>query len=73
MWRLDDADAGLSLLLANLFMEIDHFRPMLPRLEMVLSVITVIEPDPVVEFVVAAHPPSQRDVWIAAVVEEVAV
>ncbi len=45
-----------------------HFRP-----EMMLSVVTVIEPDPIVELIVTAHAPGDRFIGISAVVAIVAV
>src|SRR6266404_8173415 len=45
-----------------------HLRP-----EMMLGVVTVIEPGPVVEPVIGAHPPGNRLVWITAIMPIVAV
>ena len=70
---LDHAHAGGALLLDDLIAERLHPGPMHLRPEMMLGVVAVVEPDPVVELVVAAHAPGDRLVGIAAVVPVVAV
>src|SRR5438105_8007303 len=71
--RLDDPDAGGALLFRDLIAKGLHPRPMDFRPEMMLGVVTVKEPDPVVELVVTAHAPGDRLNWVAAVVAVVAV
>ena len=66
--RLDHAHTGGALLLHNLITKRLHPRPMDFRPEMMLRVVTIVEPGPVIELVVAAHAPGERLVRIAAIV-----
>src|ERR1700738_3717657 len=71
--RLDDADAGGALLVDDLVAEGLHPGPMHLGPEMMFGVVTVKEPNPVVELVVAAHAPGDRLIGVAAVMAVVAV
>jgi hypothetical protein len=71
--RLDHAHSGALLLVGDLFVELAHFRPVHLRAEVVLGVVAVVEPDPIVEPVIAAHAPGDGQVGVAAVVAVVAV
>jgi hypothetical protein len=73
MRRLDHADTGGFLIGGNLAMEFLHLRPMHLGTEMVLGMVAVVEPEPVVEPVIAADAPRDRLLGIAAVVEVIAV
>lgn len=70
---LDDPGAGGSLLIQDFFAEHLHFGPMNLRFVVVLRVITIVEPNPVIKFVIATDAPSQWHVRVAAIVEEVTV
>ena len=69
----DGADAFLFLQLFNALVELFHLRPVHLRAEMVLSVVTVIEEEPVIDFSVAAHAPCNRFVGVRAVMAVIAV
>jgi hypothetical protein len=71
--RPDDADPGSALLVDDFVAERFHPRPMDLRAKVMLGVITIIEPGPVVEFLVAADAPRDRFVRVAAVVAVIAV
>ena len=71
--RFDDANAGGALLVGDLIAEGLHPGPMHLGPEMMFGVVTVEEPDPVVELVVTAHAPGDRFVGITAVMAIVAV
>src|SRR6185295_12225810 len=71
--RPDHADSCGTLLIDDLVAERLHPGPMDLGPEMMLSVITVIEPGPVVEFLVAADSPRDRFIRVAAVMPVVAV
>jgi hypothetical protein len=71
--RFDHPDACLLLLLGNLAMKLFHLGPMQFGSEMVLGVVTVVEPDQVVPFGVGAHSPGNRLVRITVVMEEITV
>ncbi len=73
MWRLDHAHTGRALLIDDLIAKSLHACPMHFRPEMMLSVVTVIKPDPIVELIVTAHAPGDRFVGVSAVVAIVAV
>ena len=66
--RLDHAYAGGALLLHNLIVKRLHARPMDLRPEVMLRVVAVVEPGPVVEFVIGAHTPGERLVRISTIV-----
>src|SRR5437870_3422838 len=67
VWYLDYAHANGVLLLQDLIAKGLHSRPMDFRPEMMFGVVTIIEPDPVIELVITTHPPRNRLVGIAAV------
>ena len=73
MRHLDHAHASLALLLHDLITERLHSRPMHLWPEMVLGVITVVEPRPVIELAIGAHAPGNRLVGIAPVMPIVAI
>src|SRR6266498_963291 len=73
MWRLDDADPGGALLIDNLVAQSLYSRPMDLRPKMMFGVVTVVKPDPVIQFVITAHPPGNRVVGIRAVMAVVTV
>src|SRR6266480_190165 len=73
MRRLDHADASGALLIDNLVAQSLYSGPMDLRPKMMFGVVTVIEPDPVIEFVITAHTPGNRVVGISAVMAVVAV
>src|SRR5437763_1760028 len=69
----DAADSGGALLFDAFITKRFHPCPMDLRPEMMLGVITVVEPRPVVEFLVAANSPGDRFVRVAAVMPVIAV
>ena len=71
--RFDDANAGGALLFDDLIAKGLHPGPMDLGPEMMFGVVTVEEPDPVVELVVAAHAPGDRLVGVAAVMPVVTI
>ena len=73
MRRRDDAHPLPALLLGDLAMELVHFRPVHFGPEMMLGVVTVIEPKPVVELVITADAPGDRLVGVTPEMEVVAV
>src|ERR1700760_1391105 len=73
MRRFDDANAGGALLVDDLIAESLHPRPMDLWPEMMFGVVTVKEPDPVIEFVVTAHAPRDRLIRIATVMAVITV
>ena len=73
MRHLDHAHASLALLLHDLITERLHSRPMHLWPEMVLGVITVVEPRPVIELPIGAHAPGDGLVGIAAIVPVVSI
>src|ERR1700740_1554278 len=66
MRRLDHVNARLDLLLSDLLVQLVHLGPMDLRLVVMLSVITVVEPDRIIELVVAAHSPGNRFIRVPA-------
>src|SRR2546430_13156852 len=70
---LDYPHPGRTLLLGNLVAKGLHSCPMNFWPEMVFGVIAVIEPGPVVQFVIGAHAPRNRLIRIAAIVAIVTV
>ena len=73
MWGLNYSHARRALLVDNLITKCLHSRPMHLWPEMMLGVVTVIEPGPVVELVITTHAPGNRLVWITAIMPIVAV
>src|SRR5262245_43963654 len=73
MRHLNNTHAGFLLLLDDLIAERMHSRPMHLRPEMMLRVVSVVEPRPVIELAVGAHPPCNRLVGIAPVMPIVTV
>src|SRR5437762_8116068 len=71
--RLDHAHPSSALLFENLVTKGLYSGPMHLWPEMMFGVVTVIKPDPVIEFVITAHPPGDRVVGIAAIMPIVAV
>ena len=71
--RLDYSDSSSALPFHDLVAEFLHSRPVHFRPEMMLGMIAVKKPDPVVKFVVTAHPPGKRFVRVAAIVAVVTV
>src|SRR5262245_26041737 len=69
----DYAHASRTLLIDNLVTKGLHSCPVHLRPEVMFGMIAVVEPDPVIEFVVTAHTPSNWFVRIAAIVTVVAV
>ena len=69
MWRRDHPHALAALFLGDLAVKRVHLGPMHLGPEMVLGVVAVVEPKPVVEFVVAADAPRDGLVGIAAEME----
>src|SRR6186997_787645 len=63
----DHANTGGALLLPNLITKCLHACPMNFWPEMMFGVVTVVEPGPVIEFVIAAHAPGERLVRITAI------
>src|SRR5689334_24112754 len=73
MRRLNDARAGGPLFAHELPLKLLHLRPMHARAIMVLGMVAVVEPEPVVELVIGAHAPGERDVRLASIMQVVAV
>src|SRR5512133_3601910 len=73
MWRLDYADPSRALLIDNLVTQSLYSRPVDLRPKVMFGMVTVVEPDPVIEFVITAHAPGNRVVGIGAVMAVVAV
>ena len=71
--RLDHTHPSSALLFENLVTKGLYSGPMHFRPEMMFCVVAIVEPDPVIELVVTAHPPGNRVGGIAAVVPIVAV
>lgn len=71
--RADDADPGSALLVDDFVAKRFHPGPMDLRPEMMFRVIAVIEPRPVIEFLVAADSPRNRFIRVTAVVPVIAV
>ena len=57
MRRLDDSRPFPSLLFRNLSMQLLHFRPVQFGTEMVFRVVTVVEPERIVNLLVRTHAP----------------
>jgi hypothetical protein len=71
--HLDHPHSSRPLLFDNLIPESLHSRPMHLRPEMMLGMISVVEPGPVIQLAVSAHAPCNRLVGISAVVTIVTV
>src|SRR5437763_5357584 len=71
--RFDDADAGGALLFDDLIAKNLHPSPMDLGPEMMFGVVTIKEPEPVVELVVTAHTPGDRLIGVSAIMEVVTV
>src|SRR5438128_2005089 len=69
----DNAHSGAALLVSQLRVQRLHVGPMHARTVVMLGVIAVVEPQPVVQLVIRAHTPRQRNFWIAAEMQVVAV
>ncbi len=67
MRRFNHANAGSALLFDDHIPESLHLGPMHFGSEMMFSMITVVEPSPVVQLVVTAYSPRDRFVRISAV------
>jgi hypothetical protein len=68
--RLDDPNAFPALRFSDFFVELLHLGPVQLRPEMVLGVVTVVEPKQVVPFVVRTDAPGDRLVRVAPVMQE---
>src|SRR4051812_13697753 len=73
MGWFDHTNPGLALFSNDLIAKRVHPRPMHFRTEMVLGVVTVVEPDQIVALVVTAHAPGDWFARIAAVMTVIAV
>ena len=73
MWRLDHAHLCRALLLDNLVTKSLHSCPMDLRPKVMFGMVTVVEPDPVIELVTTTHSPGNRVVGIRAVMAVVTV
>ena len=71
--RFDDANTGGALLFNDLLPEGRHAGPMHLGPEMMFGVVTVEEPDPIVELVVTADAPRDWFVRVAAVMAVVTI
>ena len=71
--RLDYPHSGGALLVDNLVAKGLHSRPVHLWPEMMFGVVTIVEPGPIVEFVISAHAPGNGLVRIAAVMPIVSV
>ena len=71
--RLDYPHSGGALLVDNLVAKGLHSRPVHLWPEMMFGVVTIVEPGPIVEFVISAHAPGNGLVGIAAVMSIIAV
>src|SRR5215472_10196691 len=69
----DHPHSSFALLLNNLIAQRLHPSPMHLWPEMVFSVVTVVEPRPVIELAVRAHAPGNRFIGIAPVMSVVTV
>src|ERR1700747_766581 len=63
---LDHVNARLDLLLSDLLVQLVHLGPMDLRLVVMLSVITVVEPDRIIKLAVAAHSPGDGFIRVPA-------
>src|SRR5438045_2637485 len=61
---LDHTHSGSALLPYDLIAERLHPSPMHFGTEMMFGVVSIIQPDPIVELVITAHPPGDRLVWV---------
>jgi len=68
VWWVNHAHTSRALPFGNLILKGLNARPMDFRSKMMFGVITVIEPDPVIEPVIATHAPRDWLIGIAAVV-----
>src|SRR5262252_7406235 len=73
MRDLDDAHSSPALFLDDLIAKRLHSGPMHLWPEMMFSVVTVVEPRPVIELGVGAYTPGNRLVWITTVVPVITV
>src|SRR5436190_15543908 len=70
---LDHAHPSSALLFENLFTKGLYSGPMHFRPEMMFCMVAIVEPDPVIEFVITAHPPGDRVVGTSAIMPIVSV
>src|SRR5215831_10554614 len=71
--HLYNTHPGFALLLDDLIAQCLHSRPMYLWPEMVLGVVTIVEPRPVINLAIGAHTPGDRLIGIASVMAIVAV
>ena len=71
--RLDNSRPFPSLLFCNLLMQLFHFRPVQFRAKMMLRVVSIIEPEQIVDLFVRAYTPGDRFIWVSAKMQEVPV
>src|ERR1051325_5482512 len=73
VWHLKNTHSSLPLLLDDLIAERPHSRPVHLRPEMMFGMVAIVEPCPVIESAVRAHPPCNWLIGIAPVMPVVTV
>jgi hypothetical protein len=71
--RLDHPNPLSTLILSNLIMQLSHLRPMQLRPKMVLSVVSIVKPEQIIQFAIRAYTPGDGLVRIAPIVKEITV